>query len=95
MYFYAYTLIDEKKDDERLPLYRRSAELGAYYLGACCAYGRGTQQDYAAARKFLEMADWNNQNALYLLGYLYARGLGGPEDIAKGVEYLLPRQRRI
>ena len=61
---------------------------GAYYLGACYAYGRGTQQDYAAARKFLEMVDWNNRSAFYLLGYLYARGLGGPEDIAKGVEYL-------
>ena len=34
------------------------------------------------------MVDWNNQNTFYLLGYLYARGLGGPEDIAKGVEYL-------
>ena len=61
---------------------------GAYYLGACYAYGRGTQQDYAAARKFLEMVDWNNRSAFYLLGYLYARGLGGPEDIPKGVEYL-------
>ena len=169
MYFYAYTLINEKKDDEGLPLYRRSAELGepraffmagwsyelgrgvekdvrraadyyqralaapiqskigpanrlgafyyngdvveqdyakafqllkwaydqdtssnwgAYYLGACCAHGRGTQQDYVQARKFLEMVDWDNRNAFYLLGYLYARGLGGPEDIPKGVEYL-------
>lgn len=61
---------------------------GAYYLGACYAYGRGTQQDYVLARKFLEMVDWNSRTASYLLGYLYARGLGGPEDIAKGVEYL-------
>ena len=61
---------------------------GAYYLGACYAYGRGTQQNYVLARKFLEMVDWNSKEAFYLLGYLYARGLGGPEDIAKGVEYL-------
>lgn len=61
---------------------------GSYYLGACYAYGRGTQQDYAQARKFLEMVDWNSKNAFYLLGYLYARGLGGPEDIAKGVALL-------
>lgn len=61
---------------------------GAYYLGACYAYGRGTQQDYVQARKFLEMVDWDNKNAFYLLGYLYARGLGGPENIPKGVEYL-------
>lgn len=61
---------------------------GAYYLGACYANGRGTQQDYGLARKFLETVDWNCTNAFYLLGYLYARGLGGPEDIAKGVAYL-------
>ena len=61
---------------------------GAYYLGACYAYGHGAQQDYALARKFLEMVDWNSKNTFYLLGYLYARGLGGPEDIAKGVELL-------
>lgn len=95
MYFYAYTLIDEKKMMKGCPSTGARQSWGTYYLGACCAYGRGTQQDYAAARKFLEMADWNNQNTFYLLGYLYARGLGGPEDIAKGVEYLLPRQRRI
>ena len=34
------------------------------------------------------MVDWDNPNAFSLLGCLYARGLGGPEDIAKGVEYL-------
>src|SRR5699024_5137068 len=65
-----------------------SSNWGAYYLGACCAHGWGTQQDYVQARKFLEMVDWNSTSAFYLLGYLYARGLGGPEDIAKGVEYL-------
>ena len=34
------------------------------------------------------MVDWDSRNAFYLLGDLYARGLGGPEDIPKGVEYL-------
>lgn len=34
------------------------------------------------------MVDWNSKEAFSLLGYLYGRGLGGPEDIAKGVEYL-------
>lgn len=61
---------------------------GAYYLGACYAYGHGTQRDYALARKFLEMVDWDSKNTFYLLGYLYARGLGGPEDIPKGVALL-------
>ena len=61
---------------------------GVYYLGSCYAHGYGTQQDYALARKFLEMVDWDSPSADYLLGYLYARGLGGPEDIAKGVALL-------
>lgn len=59
-----------------------------YYLGDCYANGKGTQQDYAAARRYLERIDWNCPDGFYLLGYLYARGLGGPKDIAKGVEFL-------
>lgn len=58
---------------------------GAYYLGACYVHGHGTQQDYAQARKYLEMVDWNDPEAFYLLGKLYAQGLGGPKDIAKGM----------
>ena len=34
------------------------------------------------------MVNWDSKGAFFLLGYLYGRGLGGPEDIAKGVEYL-------
>lgn len=37
-------------------------------------------------RKYLERIDWDCKNGFYLLGYLYARGLGGPKDIARGVE---------
>lgn len=58
-----------------------------YYLGACYAYGRRTQQDYGLARKYLEKITGNDPIAFCLLGKLYAEGLGGPEDIAKGVEY--------
>ena len=61
---------------------------GACYLGECYGYGRGTQQDYEMARKYLETVDWDCPDAFYLLGYLYARGLGGPEDIEKGVALL-------
>ena len=61
---------------------------GACYLGECYGYGRGTQQDYKMARKYLETVDWDCPDAFYLLGYLYARGLGGPEDIEKGVALL-------
>lgn len=46
------------------------------------------QPDYEMARKYLERIDWDCKNGFYLLGYLYARGLGGPKDIARGVELL-------
>lgn len=58
------------------------------YLGKCCFYGRGTQQDYQKAREYLEQIDWNDWEVSYLLGCIYARGLGVPADIKKGVEYL-------
>lgn len=59
-----------------------------YYLGACCANGWGTVQDYEMARRYLERVDWNCPDGFYLLGYLYANGLGGPQDIQKGVQLL-------
>lgn len=61
---------------------------GAYYLGSCYAYGLGTQEDYVTARFFLEKVDWDSPHTFYLLGWMYANGKGGPEDIAKGVELL-------
>lgn len=61
---------------------------GSYYLGSCYAYGLGTQEDFATARFFLERVDWESTHTFYLLGWLYANGKGGPEDIAKGVELL-------
>ncbi len=61
---------------------------GAYYLGYCYAYGRGTEQNYALARKYLETIDWDCPDGFFILGWLYCNGEGGPEDIAKGVEYL-------
>ena len=68
--------------------YGTGSTWGVFYLGSCCFNGWGTPQDYAAARKFLEQVNWNNSDAAYMRGYLYARGLGGPEDIKKGVEEL-------
>ena len=61
---------------------------GAYYLGFCCAFGYGTEQDYAAARTYLERVDWDCPDAFYLLGWMYCHGKGGPEDIDKGVALL-------
>lgn len=61
---------------------------GVFYLGSCCFNGWGTPQDYKEARIFLEQVNWKNSDAYYMRGYLYANGLGGPEDIKLGVEYL-------
>lgn len=61
---------------------------GAYYLGYCYAYGRGTETDFTLARKYLESIDWDCPDAFFLLGWLYCNGEGGPEDIEKGIEYL-------
>ncbi len=58
------------------------------YLGKCYFYGRGTQQDYQQARSFLEPLATPEDETFYILGMIYCRGLGVPEDIAKGAEYL-------
>ena len=39
-------------------------------------------------RELLEQVTWNNKEAFYMLGAIYGQGLGVPEDIKKGVEYL-------
>ena len=59
-----------------------------FYLAKCCFYGLGTPQDYGRALQFLKEVDWANREADYMRGCIYARGLGVPEDIKKGVEYL-------
>ena len=46
------------------------------------------EQDYAAARTYLERVDWDCPDAFYLLGWMYCHGKGGPEDIDKGVALL-------
>lgn len=61
---------------------------GVFYLGSCCFNGWGTPQDYKQARIFLEQVDWQNSDAFYMRGYMYANGLGGPENIPLGVEWL-------
>lgn len=61
---------------------------GVPYMGKCCFYGQGVQQDYGKARKFLEEVDWNDSETFYLLGCIYGRGLGVNADIKKGVAYL-------
>ena len=46
-------------------------------------------QDYARALQFLNKVDWQNKEADYMRGVIYAQGLGGvAADIPKGVAYL-------
>lgn len=68
--------------------YEHGNNWGVPYMGMCCFYGQGTQQDYGKARKFLEEVDWNDSETFYLLGCIYGRGLGVNTDIKKGVAYL-------
>ncbi len=69
--------------------YTHGTKYGVCYLGKCYFRGWGTGQDYGKAREFLEQVNWTNQEAFYMLGVIYGRGLGVPADIKKGVEYLL------
>lgn len=68
--------------------YDQGSTWGVCYLGKCYFRGWGTQQDYGKAREMLEQVDWVNREAYYMLGVIYGQGLGVPEDIKKGVEYL-------
>ena len=67
---------------------RTGSKWGALYLAKCCFYGLGAPQDYAKALQFLGEVSWNNQEADYMRGCIYAQGLGVPADIKRGVEYL-------
>lgn len=62
---------------------------GSFYLAKCAFNGWGTPQDYAQALRFLNDVTLKNQEADYMRGFIYARGLGGvAEDIPKGVAFL-------
>lgn len=68
---------------------KKGSKWGAFYLATMSFNGWGTPQDYGKALRFLNEVDWQNNEADYMRGFIYARGLGGvPEDIKKGVEYL-------
>ncbi len=61
---------------------------GFPYLGKAHFYGHGAEQDYAKARQYLEQVNANHVESNYLKGLIYAQGLGVPQDIKRGVEYL-------
>ena len=56
-------------------------------LGLCYLLGLGCRQDTARGRALLERSG-NTKYKNYGLGMMFAEGLGVPEDIGKGVEYL-------
>lgn len=60
-------------------------------LGLCYLMGWGCQRDPARGRKLLERPVSNRNSKRYQcygLGMMYAEGIGVPENIEKGVEYL-------
>lgn len=96
MYFYAYALINEKKDDEGLPLYRRSAELGeprAFFLaGWSYELGRGVEKDARRAAEYYQQAltapIQSKISPANRLGALYYEGRGVERDYAKAFQLL-------
>lgn len=68
-------------------LEKKNEDEGNDKLGICYLMGYGCQQDVVRGRALLE----SNSNTIwkyYGLGMMYAEGMGVPEDIKKGVEYL-------
>lgn len=68
-------------------LEQKNEREGDDMLGMCYLLGYGCQQNAARGRILLERSRntiWKN----YGLGMMYAEGIGVPEDIEKGVEYL-------
>lgn len=68
--------------------YEEENNWGVVYLAEAYFKGLGVRQDYIKARELLEKITWNNENANYMKGVIYAQGLGISADIKKGVEYL-------
>jgi len=57
-------------------------------LGCCLLFGWGCGKDYARALRLFQEADCASDLLVYGLGTIYTEGLGVPQDIKKGVEYL-------
>ncbi len=66
---------------------------GCDMLGCCYLFGWGCQKDLGRALQLLQETDHNSDLRNYGLGLIYADGLGIPEDIKKGVEYLQKAQK--
>lgn len=57
-------------------------------LGICYLFGYGCQKDPRRALMLFQEVDYNTNLLNYGLGTIYTEGLGVPQDIKKGVEYL-------
>lgn len=57
-------------------------------LGTCYLFGYGCPKDPVRARELFEEANYLSNLKKYGLGLIYTEGLGTPEDIQKGAEYL-------
>lgn len=92
-YIYCDGLGNRQRDGEKaFPLLKAAAEhkntnrIG--WLGKCYFRGWGTPQDYGKARECFEQETNRDAEANYMLGVIYAQGLGVAEDIGKGVRFL-------
>lgn len=61
---------------------------GNHMLAACYLFGWGCQKDPEHAMALLREAPLTSYLSNYCWGMIYAEGIGVPEDIKKGVEYL-------
>jgi len=57
-------------------------------LGLCYVLGKGCEMDFERALTLFNEVKYSSDERNYGLGLIYAEGLGVPEDIKKGVEYL-------
>jgi len=57
-------------------------------LGICYLFGYGCQKNPQRALMLFQEVDYNTNLLNYGLGTIYTEGLGVPQDIKKGVEYL-------
>ncbi len=57
-------------------------------LGICYLFGYGCQKNPEKALSLFQEVDYSSDLINYGLGTIYTQGLGVPEDIKKGVEYL-------
>lgn len=69
---------------------RRKAEAGSCVaqtvLGISCFYGHGMAVDYKEAFRFLSAAaSQGASRAMLNLGYMYAQGLGVPQNVPKAI----------